>query len=209
MKKIALLFALFAGMFTTAMAQESKDSIWVVQGDTAATAIAVADGDYITFSKPALWHKVVTDAPTYYYYNSAYTWNYTYKTSIQQYGTQNYFYIDNFLNSGSGFTFKLMSTDGTTPDEIADISTFDGYISPVANEGVDVTNYGSYTGCYFYTPTSYGWTDAVNNVTYDYWYFYGDSYFAAFNGTGKYAEIMCYVTIGNTGAYSELYIDWR
>lgn len=195
-----------------AMAQDettAKDSVFVVIGDSVAGAYAISDGDYVTFTRPAEWHYVVKDAPTYYYYNNAYTWNYTYKTSIQQLGTQNYFYVEDFLNSGTGFTFKLKTTDGTTPDEIADINTFDGYVSPVNEEGVSVEDYGSWTGCTYYTNSSWGWTDTTNDVTYDSWYFYGDSSYANFVGKSKYIEIVCYPTIGGKGSYSTLYIDWR
>lgn len=208
MKKIALLFALLAGMFTSAMAEESKDSVWVVQGDTAATAYAISDGDYITFSKPSLWHKVVSDASTYFYYGGAYTWNYKYSTTIQQKGTENLFYIDNFLNSGSGFYFQLENTDGTIPEVVEDPSTFKGYVSFLNGYGVDVTDYGTYKLGYFYTSTAWGWTDAANNVTYDYFGMYSDNY-TTFDGASKYVEIMCYVTIGGKNYYTEVYFDWR
>lgn len=211
MKKIAMFAAMIACSVMGAMAQETtqKDSVFVVKDGSVVGAYEISDGDYVTFSRPIEWKTVVSEAPTYYYYNQAYTWDYAYKTTIQQYGTTNYFYVDNFLNSGSGFTFKLKNTDGSTPDEIADINTFDGYISPVADEGVDVTDNGTFTGCYFYTNNAWGWTDEANGVTYDYWYFYADSDYATFSGTGKYIEIMCYPTIGGKGQYSELYIDWR
>lgn len=209
MKKIALFAAMLVCAVMGAKAQETKDSVWVVQGDTAATAIAVADGDYVSFTKPVLWHNVVAKAPTYYYYNKAYTWDYTYKTTIQQYGTTNYFYIDNFLNSGSGFTFKLMNNDGTVPEEIADINTFEGYAMPVRNEGVDVTDYGTYAQCYFYVGNKWGWTDAVNNVTYDYWCFYAGYGYSTFSGSDKYMCWVCYPAIANSGKYSTLYIDWH
>lgn len=194
-----------------AMAQDttSKDSVYVVKDGSVVGAYEIAEGDYITFTRPAEWHNVITEASTYFYYNGAYTYDYTYKTTIQQQGTQNYFYVDNFLNSNAGFFFKIQNTDGTYPDEIADINAVDGIFAPVPNEGVDVSDYGTWSWCAFYVGSSWGWTDAVNNVTYDSFGFYGGNGYATFKGTSKYIEILCYPTVGGKSQYSTLYIDWR
>lgn len=214
MKKIALFVALFAGMFTSAMAQDveettAKDSVFVVKNGEVVGAYEMADGDYVTFARPAEWHNVITDAPSYFYYNSAYTYDFTYKTTIQQLGTQNYFYVDNFLNSGGGFTFKIKNSDGTYPDEITDINTVDGIFEPVNGEGVSVDDYGSWSGCSYYVNNDWTWEDTVNNVTWTSFYFYGGEGYATFKGTSKYIELLCYPTVNGTGAFSTLYIDWR
>lgn len=241
MKKIALFFALFAGLFTTAMAQDeptapeettAADTVWVVQGDTAATAFAIADGDYVTFSKPALWHDVLTDAKTYFYYNKYQLTDYSYSTTIQQYGDTNYFYVKDFLHSGTGFTFKVKNTDGTYPETVEDIKSLGyAYLEPVADEGVDVgveswgTQYTYYT--YVDGTASWYWNDTKNDLTNVsfYWYdiVWGSSYSEIYgtsyddeNG-GSYGYICLTGTYGYTASgatkssssYGGLYIDWR
>lgn len=158
----------------------------------------------------SLWKKVIKDAPTYYYYDGKYTWNYTYKTTIEQYLNTNYFYVDNFLNSGAGFYFKIKNADGTFPETIDDITAIDGIFDPVDQEGTSISDYGYYTFGSFYVGDSWSFTDEVNGVTYDSWSFYGGSTdYAGFYGTSKYIELMCLPAIGGKSSFSTLYIDWR
>lgn len=158
----------------------------------------------------SLWKNVITGANTYYYYNGEYTFSYRYKTTIMQYLETNYFYVDDFLNSGSGFTFKIKNADGTYPGKITNINTVDGILEPVNEEGTSVTDYGSYTWVSYYVGSSWGWTDTVNNVTYDSWNFYGGSAdYAYFSGSGKYISLLCMPYISGRATASNLFIDWR
>lgn len=216
MKKIFLAMAMLAGVFTSAMAQTdstatTKDSVYVVKDGSVVAAYEVgSDIDYIAFKRPEVdsWKTVISEAPTYYYYGGSYNYPYTYKTTIQQEGTSNYFYVDNFLNSGGGFTFKIKNADGTYSEVIEDINTVDGILEPVNGEGVSVSDYGAWSGCSFYANGEWGWTDEVNNATYESFYFYGGSGYATFKGTQKYIELVCYPSIDGKEQFSTLYIDW-
>lgn len=164
----------------------------------------------------SLWRNVIVDAPTYFYYNGSYTYNFTYKTTIQQYLTTNYFYIENFLNSGSGFTFRITDDEGNYQGTIEDINTATGTFWPVNEEGVSTEDYGSYNYNYFYTydaegTATYVWTDEANGLVWDYFLFYSKDDYALFHGPDKYLEMTCWCSIssGARSAFSTLYIDWR
>lgn len=157
----------------------------------------------------SLWVPVIVDAPTYFYYNGTYTYDFTYHTTIDQYLTTNYFYVENFLNSGGGFTFRITDKEDNYQSYIEDINQADGLLLPVDEEGVSVDDYGSWKGCSYYVNGDWTWEDTVNNVTWTSFYFYGGDGYATFKGTEKYIEIVCYPTVNGKGAFSTLYIDWR
>lgn len=164
----------------------------------------------------SLWRKVIVDAPTYFYYNGAYTYDFTFKTTIEQYLTTNYFYIEDFLNSGSGFTFRITDDEGNYQENVDDINALSGTITAVDEEGISVTDYGTFSYNYFYTydaegTATYAWTDEANGLVWDYFLFYSKSDYALFHGPSQYAELTCWCsfTSGAKSSFSTLYIDWR
>lgn len=167
-----------------------------------------------TVTNGELWRDVITDAYTYFYYNKKYTYDYRYATTIQQYLKTNEFYVENFLNSGSGFYFRIQNYDGSYESTIEDINAIDGVFDPVDNEGVSVTEYSSYSMWAFYAvfddgTSDWSWQDAVNGITWTSFMGYGGSDYANFYGTYKYIELICYPSVNGKGTYSGLYIDWR
>lgn len=216
MKKIALFFALFAGLFTTAMAQEetttTPDSLFVVDANGSVIGKhELAEGAYITFTHPTEWRAILSDVKTYFYNGSSYNFtDYTYKHTIYQDRNKNYFYIDNFLNSGSGFTFKIMNSDGTYDETIPDYTKVDGILMPVENEGVEYgTDYGTCRWGNYYTSEGYSWTDTVNNVeNLQFGMYMGDGY-STFKGTASWIGLTGFVYVGSKSTYTTLYIDWR
>lgn len=164
----------------------------------------------------SLWRDVIVDAPTYFYYNGSMTYNFSYKTTIKQYLTTNEFYVDNLLNSGSGFYFKIKNADGTYNATIEDISTIDGTPEAIEDMGCSVTDYGTFSYNYYYTydaegTATYVWTDETNGITWDYYLWYGGSDYSEFLGTKGYMYLTswCSITSGAKSAYSTLFIDWR
>lgn len=206
MKKIALLFALFAGVFTTAMAQEetaAKDSVFVVKGDSVVGAYEIADGDYVTFARPEAddWHIVKENVK---FYTQLYSYvNYS---NIWQNGTKNEFAIDNFLGSNVSLYYNIVPTDESTFDA-TNSTTWAGGL--VFTDPVVVGESWGYTWYGFYPSSeSWSWTDAANNVTYDAFGFYGDDY-AAIDASYNYLYLFGYFTVGGTQQAGYLYGVWN
>lgn len=215
MKKFFLAIAMLAGMFTSAMAQEAsetKDSVYVVKGNYVVGSYEVGtDIDYVTFVKPE-W-KVLKEGVSTYLYNGTYNVNATYKTNIWQLGNENRYYIEDVLGSGVGAYFTITVADSAaTTFKASDMSTWKGAIK--FNDYFDCTDYGTYAMDYFLpgidSENSYTWTDATNNVVYDYLLLYGD-----YEGYSKIEDNFMwaygYVSIssGGTSGYTYYFIDWR
>lgn len=199
------------------LAEDSLYSFTIAVGDSQVNPYAAGSSTYTgTVINGALWITVVKDAPTYFYYNGSYTYDFTYKTTIKQYLTTNYFYIEDFLNSGSGFSFRITDDDGNYQETIEDINTVTGTITGLENEGVYIEDYGTFSYNYFYTfdesgTSTYSWTDSIHGITWEYFLFYSKSDYAVFHGADRYAEMTgyCCFTSGAKSQFSTLYIDWR
>lgn len=174
MKKIFLAIAMFAGMFTSAMAQDSaetKDSVYVVKGDSVVAAYEVGSQiDYVTFKRPEAakeWKTVVANA--YFYWGNDTIGLPTAYSDIEQYGDENKFRIKNFLGSGIDYGFKIQTAEESLyysayTNLEGDVSTWTGSIE------FDENNTYTYDGWDYFMPDManevYGWTVEGATVNY-------------------------------------------
>lgn len=208
MKKIALFAAMILCAVTTAMASnaEASDSVFVVKYGEVVGKYEITEGDYITFTRPTdTWH-VVKKTVTFdcRNYDGTAANEYTWTTSLWQYGTENSFYIENFLNSGSGMYFKIDQNSNVTFDG-KDPSTWYGNFVPTSNV-YESTSYGSAYYNYYTNSASYYWDDTANGLTNTQFAFYGSGY-SKVEGSKGYFYLGGY--LGDSNTFINLYGSWK
>lgn len=210
MKKILLIAISLLGAFTAQAAETaSNDSVYVVKNGAVVSAHEIAEGDYVTFTRPeSAWHVIKKNASFYTYNNGAYTFPYTNTSDIWQDGTENSYAIENFLGSGDFFYFSIAPSDSAT-FVTTDISTWAGEFVPQSNVsssesfGYTYYNYYSTSG----ETSSWSWTDATNGITYNSFGFYGAPYSDV---ASSCISIGGYIQIdGGESTWTYLYGDMR
>lgn len=205
MKKIALLIAVLVSAVSGAMAQdaETKDSVYVVKDGAVVGAYEIADGDYITFTRPEAdeWH-IVKDSVKFY----TTIYSYVNYSAIWQNGDKNEFAIENFLGTGTSLYYYIAPSDSATFNA-SDPTTWKGQFIPTSPV-VESEAWG-YPWYDFYTNSeSYSFTDTTNNVVYDSFGFYGADY-SIVDATYNYLYMFAYITIDNTTKSGYLYGVWK